>query len=168
MFRDLHPHQASDNRAAFEQRDDQVSLRAQAAALQAKQDAEAKRRAEEEARKHVSPLKTKEDLHQYVVKAYERRRKRLMPLKFKHEARIVKGDRVRVKGYVGGFVSLQNCVRWYPGTVLRARKNHTFDVLLDDGKKDDCQRGRCSWRRRIRRTIRTTKGRPVCSQEQEH
>ncbi len=142
VFRHLHPHHAKQyNRAAFQRRGSQVDLRAQAAALQAQQDAEAARRAEEEARKHVSPLKTKEDLHQYVVKAYERRRKRLMPLKFKHEAHIVKGDRVRVKGYVGGFVSLQNCVRWYPGTVLRARKNHTFDVLLDDGmKKTGCRR----------------------------
>ena len=82
-----------------------------------------------------------------MVRRYAKRRKRLEPLKVKHESKIERGARVRVKGYVGGFVSLENCVRYFPGKVIRVRRTpgvgdegNTYDVLLDSGTKKTGQR----------------------------
>ena len=104
-----------------------------------KEKEEAEKAADLESRRHVSPLKNKKDLHNYVVRTFARRQKRLQPMKTKFQTKIEKGDRVKIKSFVGGFVSLKTVVRYYPGTVVRVRRinesTETFDLLLDDGVK---------------------------------
>ena len=139
VFEDLHPHHAElMNRVAFSKRKSQADMREQIAAQMKGEEEESRRLAEEMSRKHVSPLKSKSDLHEYVVKTYARRMLRLQPLKTKHQSRIEKGDRVKIRKIVGGFVSHETVIRYYPGTIIRVRKyehTETFDILLDDGVK---------------------------------
>jgi hypothetical protein len=148
ILKNIHPVEAKKfNKAAFRRRGSQVNLRKEIELAAKREEANKARLAELASRKHVSPLKNKKDLHDYVVRRYAKRRKRLEPLKVKHESKIERGARVRVKAYVGGFVSLENCVRYYPGKVIRVRRTpgvgdegNTYDVLLDSGTKRTGQR----------------------------
>jgi hypothetical protein len=141
IYSDLHPkHAEVMNKAAFNRRKIQMNMKEQIQLQLKKDEAERIRIEEEESRKHVSPLKSKTDLHNYVVRTFARRQRRLQPLKTKHQSQIEKGDRIKVKSFVGGFVSLKTVLRYYPGVVLRVRKSEhigdeTYDILLDDGVK---------------------------------